>query len=372
MGGGNFRVLVLGGYGHFGGRICRALATDANIELIVAGHNLAAAQASAAQLQPGGGAAEAAVVDHTAANLEPRLCELRVDLAIHTGGPYQGQDYHVAQACIRAGVHYIDLADGREFVAGIDVLNQPAVDRDVIVISGASTLPALSSAVIDHFKPQFSSMETPDSGIAPGQKTPRGLATLEAVLSYCGKSFDWLEHGRWVTASGWQGIVSHRYPEFGTRWTAACDVPDLALFPQRYAGVRTVTFRAGLELKAMQMALATMAQLRQIGLVADWSRHAAWLKKLSDPWDFLGSDVGGMHLTIAGLGQSGQAKTLTWSLVARQGHGPEIPCIAAIVVARKLAAGRITALGAMPCMGLMSLEEFTQAVANLDVRWLVA
>lgn len=374
MGESCFRVLVLGGYGHFGGRICRALALDENIQLVVAGRNLAAAQAFAAQLQPQarGGPVEAAALDHTAADLAARLGVLRVDLAIHTGGPYQGQDYHVAQACIRAGAHYIDLADGREFVAGIDALNQQAVERGVIAVSGASTLPALSSAVVDHCRPEFSFIESIESGIAPGQKTPRGLATLEAVLSYCGKSFAWLEQGQWVQVSGWQGLVAHRYPEFGSRWTAACDVPDLALFPQRYAGVRTVTFRAGLELKAMQLGMAALAQLRQIGLVADWSRHAAWLKTLSDPWDFLGSDVGGMHLTLTGLDPAGRPKSLTWNLVARQGHGPEIPCIAAIVVARKLAAGGLAARGAMPCMGLMSLEEFTRAVAHLDIRWSIA
>ena len=97
--------------------------------------------------------------------------------------------------------------------------------------------------------------------------------------------------------------------------------------------------------------------------------HAGWLKKLSDPFDFIGSDIGGMHLRIAGSDASGIPKALTWNLVARQGHGPEIPCIAAIVVARKLAAGVVSERGAMPCMGLMSLDEFDAAVSHLDIRW---
>ena len=374
MGETNTRVLVLGGYGHFGGRICRALAPDPNIGLVIAGRNLLAAQKFAAQLQPSarGGAVEATALDHTAPDLDARLSALRVGLVVHTCGPYQGQDYHVAQACIRAGVHYIDLADGREFVAGIDALNADALARDVLAVSGASTLPALSSAVLDRYLPEFSAIEGIDTGIAPGQKTPRGLATLEAVLSYCGKPFEWLADGRWVTVHGWQDIASHAYPEFGTRWTAPCDVPDLALFPRRYAGVRTVTFRAGLEVKAMQLGMSMLGHLRGMGLVQDWSRHASWLKKLSDPWDFLGSDVGGMHLTISGRDLAGQPKSLTWNLLARQGHGPEIPCIAAIVVTKKIAAGAVGERGAMPCMGLMSLDEFTAAVAHLDIRWSVA
>lgn len=366
------RVLVLGGYGHFGGRICRALVADPNIALIVAGRRRAAAQAFIATLRTAGPAAEAAALDHGAADLARTLADLRADVVVHTGGPYQGQGYHVARACIEAGAHYVDLADGRTFVAGITALDGEARRRGVLVVSGASTLPALSSAVVDRFKSGFASLEAIESSIAPGQKTPRGLATLEAVLSYCGQPFEWLQDGRQVTVYGWQDLQPHRYPDFGTRWSAPCDVPDLALFPQRYPDVRTVTFRAALELKAMQAGMSLLAQLRRAGLVRDWSRHAGWLKQMSDPFDFLGSDVGGMHLEMRGRDAAGAQKTLTWNLVARRGHGPEIPCIAAIVVAKKLAAGAIAERGAMPCMGLMSLDEFDAAVAHLDIHWSVA
>ena len=367
--GDSVRVLVLGGYGHFGGRICRALARDAHTQLIVAGRNLKSAQAFAAQLATSGPPAEAAALDHSSSDLAATLTQLRAAVVVHTGGPYQGQGYQVARACIEAGAHYVDLADGREFVAGIGALDAQAREGDVLVVSGASTLPALSSAVIDRYKGGFARIESLETSIAPGQKTPRGLATLEAVLSYCGAPFEWLRDGRWETVHGWSGIVAHRYPDFGTRWSAPCDVPDLTLFPQRYAGVRTVTFRAALEVKPMQLGMALLAWLRRIGLVNDWARHAGWLKKLSDPFDFLGSDIGGMHLRIAGSDASGKPKALTWNLVARQGHGPEIPCIAAIVVARKLAAGVVSERGAMPCMGLMSLDEFDAAVSHLDIRW---
>ena len=366
------RVLVLGGYGHFGGRISRALAADPNIQLIIAGRKAQAAQAFAAQLTTMDAPAECAALDHTAADLAQTLEKLRAEVVVHTSGPYQGQDHHVARACIAAGAHYIDLADGRNFVAGITALQEEATRCDVLVVSGASTLPALSSAVVNRFKAGFAQIDSIESSIAPGQRTQRGLATLEAVLSYCGQPFEWLEQGRQVTVHGWQGMVAHRYPDFGTRWAAPCDVPDLALFPQRYPGVRTVTFRAALELKAMQAGMALLAHLRRLGLVKDWSRHAAWLKALSDPFDFLGSDVGGMHVTLQGRDRVGAPQALTWNLVARQGHGPEIPCIAAIVVAKKLAAGQIAERGAMPCMGLMSLPEFDAAVAHLDIRWSVA
>jgi len=135
----DYRILVLGGYGHFGGRIGRALAHDAT--LIIAGRDGVKANVAARIL---GARHEGVALDHTATDLAARLRALRAATVIHTCGPFQGQNYHVAQACIAAGAHYVDLADGRAFVADIAGLDGAARERGVLVTSGASTLPALS------------------------------------------------------------------------------------------------------------------------------------------------------------------------------------------------------------------------------------
>ncbi len=363
---GAFRLLVLGGYGHFGGRIARALARDAT--LIVAGRDAGKAVQAARAL---GTAHEGVALDYTAAHLAQRLRELRVNAVVHTCGPFQGQSYHVAQACIAAGAHYVDLADGRAFVAGIGELDAAARAANVLVVSGASTLPALSAAVIDEHRGHFARLDTIDVSIAPGQQTPRGVATLEAVLSYCGKPFRVWEAGRWQAAYGWQDLHAFHYPDFGGRWLARCDVPDLQLFPQRYAGVQRVRFDAGLEVKLGQIAFWLLAGLVRAGFIADAGGYARLLQKAGQWFDGLGSDTGGMHVGLSGIDSDGQPARVDWHLVARHGHGPEIPCVPAIVLARKLAAGTLTARGAVPCMGLMSLADFAEAVtrAQLDIAW---
>jgi hypothetical protein len=261
------------------------------------------------------------------------------------------------------------LADGRAFVTGVATLDAAARERGVLVASGASTLPALSSAVIDEHRGYLARLDTIDISIAPGQQTPRGVATLEAVLSYCGKPFTVWEQGRWQTAHGWQGMRRFGYPDFGARWLARCDVPDLQLFPQRYAGVRRVRFDAGLELTLAQWAFWMLAGLVRAGLVRDASRYAGFLQTWGRHFDWLGSDTGGMHVGLEGADSEGRPARIDWHLVARRGHGPEIPCIPAIVLARKLAAGSVAARGAMPCIGLMTLAEFGAAVSHLDISW---
>jgi hypothetical protein len=64
-----------------------------------------------------------------------------------------------------------------------------------------------------------------------------------------------------------------------------------------------------------------------------------------------------MHVTVRGLDHNGQSASHTWSLVAEHDHGPFIPCFPAIALARKILRNETAARGAMPCMGLLSVEE---------------
>jgi saccharopine dehydrogenase-like NADP-dependent oxidoreductase len=96
----------------------------------------------------------------------------RPGLVISTAGPFQGQDYRVALAAIDAGAHYIDIADGRDFVCGIVALDAMAREKGVLVASGASSVPALSAAVVDRLAPEFAAMREIEVGISSSERTP--------------------------------------------------------------------------------------------------------------------------------------------------------------------------------------------------------
>jgi len=176
------KVLVLGAYGFFGSRICAALAKNPRIQLILAGRDLTKATAAAYQL--GLSANHAREVDATKPDLALLLRKLGVNVVIHTAGPYQGQGYGVARSAIKAGCHYLDLADGRAFVNGITRLDAEARTAGVSIISGASSLPALTSAVVDKYRGEFKRLDSIRIGITSGALIP-GVATLRAILGYC-------------------------------------------------------------------------------------------------------------------------------------------------------------------------------------------
>ena len=104
-----------------------------------------------------------------------QLKEIAPDIVIHTSGPFQSQGYDIAQACIEQSCHYIDLADGREFVSNIISLNNKATLNKVTVVSGASSVPCLTSALLDNYQTQFEEIHYVDYGITTAQKNSKRL-----------------------------------------------------------------------------------------------------------------------------------------------------------------------------------------------------
>lgn len=357
------KTLVLGGYGNFGARICRALAGDANIDLLVAGRDAGQARRFADTL---GGRASAVPIDCNAPDFSQVLAGLDVDLVIHTAGPFQEQSYAVAHAAARAGAHYIDLADGRRFVCDFpQALQNVFQQAGRTAISGASTVPALSSAVVGHLFAGWRALDAIDICIAPAQTAPRGRATLAAVLSYCGRPIRVWRGGQWTQAPGWAAPERVEFKRLRPRIGALCDIPDLELFPERYGVRDRVMFRAALEVAATQRAFAVLAALRGMGLLKRPERLAGILDRISGVFDPLGTALGGMVVRIEGLDPGGRPARRAWHIAADNDDGPEIPCMATILLARKLAAGDGMAAGAFTAAGLLTLDEFEPEFA----RW---
>lgn len=355
-----YRILLIGAYGLFGSRIAARLGEDAGLDLWLAGRRLARAIALRDALQRAGkpAALNAMELDVEGAGLGAALAAIGPDLVIHSAGPFQQRDYRVAEAALACGAHYLDLADGREFVVGISALDEAARRAGRWVISGASSVPALSAAVVAAHAARFSVLQAVHAAISPGNRTERGLATTEAILGYVGRPIPTLRDGRLQRVHGWQSQRRLRADETGVRWVGACDVPDLALFPERWPGLRDCSFRAGLELRRMHLGLWLLSWGVRLGLLRRPERWAALLLAISQRWQRLGSDCGLMQVDLHGLDGDGRPLRLRWQLIAEAGCGPEVPATAAVLLARRLARGGLPGAGARPCIDLFSLDDF--------------
>jgi predicted dinucleotide-binding enzyme len=364
-GAGSARVLILGGYGAFGHFVARRLAATRSVHVIVAGRSLERALHAASELATTSGRQ---VTAHCldAADISAKQIEaLGANVVINASGPFQRQDTTLARACIAAGAHYVDLADAREFVMGIGALDAEAREADVLVASGASTVPALSGAVVDALRGEFASLEAVETIIAPGNSFDPGLSTARSILGGLGRPIEARQTG--AMARGWQGLRRVMLPGLGARWIGHCDAPDRDLFLQRYPGLQRANVYAALEVGAFHLGLWGLSGLVRTRVLRRPERLARPLLAAKQMLGFLGSDRGGMLVTMRGTDAAGRVKRIDWHLVAGSGHGPFIPAIPSVLLAKRLLDGTLQARGAMPCLGLFTLDEFLAEAADLDI-----
>jgi hypothetical protein len=169
------------------------------------------------------------------------------------------------------------------------------------------------------------------------------------------------------TIYGWQDLHAEPYPELGNRLFGDCDIPDLTLFPQRYPGLRSQRFSAGHELAVLHIGTWMLSWLVRFGLVRSLADHAEPLLRLALIFDRFGSSRSGFHMYLSGIGHDGAPRRARFFLIARSGHGPYIPCMPAILLARKLARGELARRGAMPCLDLITLADYLTALEGLDI-----
>ncbi|MDP3854164.1 DUF4166 domain-containing protein [Phenylobacterium sp.] len=356
----NHRVVLVGATGAFGERLARLLAAWPDIRLVLAARRSAPLHALAAEL-----GCEAARIDRD----QPEgLVALRPWAVVDAAGPFQHSDLRLARAAIGYGAHYVDLADARDFVAAFpDALDAEARAAGVLAVTGASSTPALSNAVLDRLTAGWTIVDEISVAISPGAKAPRGLSVMQAILSYVGSPVPLFTSGRWREAPGWSGVRRLDFPGLGPRLASLCETPDLDILPARFAVRREVRFMAGLELAPQHLGLWLLSwavRWRLIGSLVPFSRPLLWAAGLAAG---LGSDRGGMLVTADGQGPDGGRIAARWALWAEDGAGPNVPVAAAAALLRGLASGEIAVRGAQACVGLLSHDQILAELAHLPI-----
>ncbi|WP_421704895.1 saccharopine dehydrogenase NADP-binding domain-containing protein [Aliiroseovarius sp.] len=350
------RVLIVGGTGVFGSRLARMLIED-GWHVTVTSRSLFKAQEFCAEhgghplaLERNGNLTEA-LANH--------------DMVVDAAGPFQDYGvapYRLAEAAIERGIPCLDLSDDATFTRGISTLDERAKARGVAVLSGVSSVPALSSAVVTALAADLPCLEHIEAAILPGNRAPRGLSVMQAILGQVGAPLTLWRDGRWQEAPGWSGPRSYQLAPDLTRRAALIGAPDLLLFPDHY-GARTVEFRAGLELDLMQHSLAVLSWLRTRGLGPNPARFTHLFHRVAGWMEPLGTDRGGMVVKVEGGGVS-----RSWTLLAEAGDGPFIPAIPALITLDKLARGEVEP-GARPALDLFTLDEAQAALSRLNVSF---
>src|SRR5205807_1889984 len=120
-------------------------------------------------------------------------------VVVDATGPFQsyGDDpYRVVRAALALGIHYLDLADGSDFVDGIGQFDAQARRRGVFVLAGVSSFPVLTAAVVRALAHDMTRVERVTGGIAPSPYANVGMNVIRAIAGYAGKPVSLLRNGR--------------------------------------------------------------------------------------------------------------------------------------------------------------------------------
>jgi Domain of unknown function (DUF4166)/Saccharopine dehydrogenase NADP binding domain len=352
------RVLIVGGTGVFGGRLVTGLLLHTEFAVVIAGRDAGrlAAMVQRCDALPGATGRITALPMDTRDVTANRLKATGAFAIVDAAGPFQGGDYRLATATIAAGIHYLDLADARDFIAGFGTLDNAAKQAGVVALTGVSTTPTLSNAVLDTLTAGWRTVDRIEIAVSPGNRAPRGLSVVRAILSYTGRPVRVFTDGRWCMRHGWGMTVRRQMPGLGRRWLSLAETPDLDIVPTRFA-VRSAVFRAGLEIPLLHLGLLAASLPVRLGLIRSLTPLARPFRWIAGLLERFGTDRGGMTVETSGIDQTGDPITATWSLIAEAGDGPFVPTLPALAVLRALADGRIAQPGASACVGILPLAD---------------
>ena len=357
------RLLIVGGYGTFGGRIAQLLQDTPKLTLIVAGRSIAKAQQFCTTLS-GRAEIEPAFFDRDE-NLTLQLESLKPDIVVDASGPFQhygDSPYRLVEAAINCGIHYLDLADASGFVNGISVFDGGARAARVFVISGLSSFPVLTCAVARQLAIDMQNVTSVSGGIAPSPHAVVGRNVINAIASYAGQPIEVIKSGNPTTAFG---LAESRYktikidgliPLPPTRFSLV-DVPDLLAMQTLWPSVQSVWIGAGPRPEFLHRCLNLMAKLVSRNYLPKLGSLAPLMDSAVNLFRF-GAHRGGMFISVSGESQNGETVTKTWNLIAEGDSGPMIPSMAVQALVIKILSGEIPTPGARAALREVDLSDY--------------
>lgn len=354
------KVLILGGYGVFGGRLAVLLADIERLELIIAGRDLARAEDFCRRFQ---GRARVTPLRLDRCDILDALRIHRPDLVVDASGPFQDYGehrYRVIEACIDERIDYLDFADAADFVFGVAALDQQAKQAGIVVLSGVSSFPVLTAAVLRHMAKTMEIISV-EGGIAPSPYAGIGLNVMRAVVGYAGAPVTLRRQGREACGVGlaesmrFTVAVPGRLPLRNIRFSLV-DVPDLRVIPPEYPAMTDIWMGAGPVPEVLHRILNVLARvrhrLRLPSLVPFAGLFYAVLNRMK-----YGEHRGGMFIRARGRVE-GQPVERSWHLLAEGDDGPFIPSMAIEAIVRQLIAGERPANGARPATHALELSDY--------------
>lgn len=359
------KILILGGYGVFGGRLAHLLHDIPDLTLLICGRSK---EQATAFCQNFGGIAAVLPVALDRRNITDGLARYKPDLVVDASGPFQDygvECYSIVEACINAKINYLDFADGADFVFGVSQFNQRAKAAGVFVLSGVSSFPVLTAAVLREMAESMDIVKV-EGGIAPSPYAGIGLNVMRAVVGYAGAPVKLVRNGAVRNGVGlaesirYTVAVPGRLPLRNIRFSLV-DVPDLQVLPPEHPNMTDIWMGAGPVPEILHRILNLLAKARHRFNLPSFVLLSRLFYTVLNLMKF-GEHRGGMFVRAEGV-SNGQKVERSWHLLAEGDDGPFIPSMAIEGLIRRSLNGQLPAPGARPATHALELSDYDRLFA---------
>lgn len=375
------RIVVYGGYGVFGRRVVEDLLTHTEAEITIAGRHPRRVERGTGteRTRSESPFPRVTAVYSDLRDLESVVRTIRgAKAVILAAGPFQGLPLTVLEGAMKEGAPYLDLSDSREYVRRVYKCEYEIVRAGISAFTGLSTLPGISSVLVEKMRVHFDTLQAIRMFMSPGNRNPRGIATIQSIMTYVGRPISIVRNGNPEFVAGWSGAERVEFPApVGERTTYFCDVPDYDLFP-KFFGARTVEFRAGLELPVLNRGLEWLGRIRPAAPFVGERWFVRLMVLASQMLAGFGTPHGGLLVTVEGtragkgdrprqkssglegspLADSEPVPFSVSAAVITERDGPQVPAAPAGIVAARLLRGVVSPPGIVPVHRWIHPDEF--------------
>eukprot|EP00163_Fabomonas_tropica_P004226 TRINITY_DN13732_c0_g1_i1.p1 TRINITY_DN13732_c0_g1~~TRINITY_DN13732_c0_g1_i1.p1 ORF type:complete len:705 (+),score=89.07 TRINITY_DN13732_c0_g1_i1:36-2117(+) len=294
-------------------------------------------------------------------------------IVVNTVGPWKHKEesdskntaaMRIAHAAVSSKCHYIDFAETPCHVEQWKGdMQEPAAAHGVVAITGASTSPGVTQAVIQRAIQAIKEHHMPPSTCTSSTTTPRvdirgvdilvsgaartrfGMGTLSSVLGTVGNQVTHYRSGSPRQHDVFRNLRRITLPGIpDTRWVGAVDTADISLLRQQYPSISSIRVHAGIGHYLPALGLWSMATLARYGLLPhSWfiQRLLPWIHYLHqrgcDVVPAGGShDIGALRVCVLAAVNEGEPTVVDMTMIGRDGDGLCIPVSPAAVLVDKL------------------------------------
>lgn len=227
------RIIVLGGYGGTGRVLCRKLLEETEVEIVVAGRDMAEAEKLSGQLKeqfPGRvSAVFADAADYGSLVKAFESATLVIDATTAVGSVVS-----VATAALGADIDYLDFHFDQTVYSKLKALGPEIRAKGRCFITQAGFHPGLPSAFVRYGAPQFDQLKRAIIGMAMSANIEKPESIYELVDLLADYQADVFDHGKWRRA-GWRDFVKVDFGRrFGNRTCSPIQLEEMRDLPKVY------------------------------------------------------------------------------------------------------------------------------------------